>query len=120
MEHPAIALQSLLSLSVLIGLVFLFERSYRENIAFTEECESFELLLAWRQANPTLGVGDSLYAQSLVLRRIRAYDRYSSLFVCNQCSRIAHLSYLYSLLSEHGEPPTPPKQYHLFETEEKQ
>lgn len=119
MEHPAIALQSLISLSMLVGVALLFERSYRENNVFSEECASFEELLAWRRANPTLGVGDSGYARSLVLRRIRAYDRFSCLYTHDPHTRIAHLSYLYALLEEHGNPPPPQRQILLFDTKEK-
>jgi hypothetical protein len=120
MDHPAVAIQSLISLSMLVGVAFLFERSYRENSVFNEECLSFDELLAWRRANPTLGVGDSGHARSLVLRRIRAYDRFSSLYILDPLTRIAHLSHLYALLEEHGDPPPSQRQILLFDTKEKQ
>ena len=120
MEHSATVLQSLISLLMIVGLAFLFEQSYCESSTWNEECESFDKLLAWRNANPTLGVGDSRYAQSLVLRRIRAYDRFSSLYVHDPLTRITHLSYLYALLDEHGDPPTPPRQSSFPSFEEKQ
>ena len=102
---------SIVSICGILFISYQFVIPYKERRVFGAEGAAAQALRDWRLANPTAGVGDSLHAQMLVMRRIRALER---CFPCcfgygfSYAERIAELGFLYALLEEHTDPPPRP------------
>ena len=84
-------------------LMYFIGKGLMEDVVDSLCDKAFEDLHNWRLANPCTCIGDSFYAKSLVLKRIEALERLWKVF--NLERNEEHITYLYSLLNDHFNPP---------------
>ena len=90
----------------LMWICFDWRRGNEQLKAICEDCDASRAFHAWRDANPDVAVGDSPYAQRLVLQWIEKYKRLLETHSWTKDIRfLSFLDYLYELLNEKGPPP---------------